>query len=215
MTPNMTSSFCSFPNECVFPNCNCADVPLKPTIKQQLAWLDAHGDNDIIRAIKENVIAVRNYEKALDNELRPGFIRDRDQAFNELLAYGEVKMMTLDEIVNEIDKVPNSEVNYELLKTYAEGKQYVEALDSMHLSWTKLEQYNDVESCNIIDVKPFVFRADSLNPREELAIDNRIKQLQGELRFELSRKKQFRSQQVIDHCHTSINNLKKWKSQSF
>lgn len=26
----------------------------KPTYKQQLAWLDAHGDNDIIRAIKEN-----------------------------------------------------------------------------------------------------------------------------------------------------------------
>lgn len=60
----------------------------------------------------------------------------------------------------------------------------------------------------------FVFRADKLNPREESLIDNRIKKLQAELQFELSRKKQFRSKQAIDHCHTAINNLKKWKSQS-
>lgn len=195
MNPNMTLSFCSFPNECVFPNCNCADLPLKPTIKQQLAWLDAHGDNEIIRAIKENVIAVRNYEKALDDELRPSFIRDRDQAFKDLLAYGEAQIMTLDEFSKLTDVVSsNNEVNHELLKTYAEGEQDVEAYKEA-MGFTPSERNLNLQW-------------------EHSVINQRIQKLQAELRFELSRKKQFRSQQVIDHCHTSINNLKKWKSQS-
>jgi len=53
------------PNECYWPNCDCPKPPTaeppysKPTYEQQLAWLDSHGDSEIIRAIKENVIVVR------------------------------------------------------------------------------------------------------------------------------------------------------------
>lgn len=178
----------------------------KPTYEEQLAWLDLVGmmaqpsDKEMIKAIKENVIAVRNYEKALDNELRFSFIRDRDQAFNDLLAYGEAKMMTLDELVKLIDAGSGTPGDYERIKAYADGEQDVKRFKE---ALGFIEQQNPEV--------PFVFRADELNPREELVIDNRLKQLQGELRFELSRKKQFRSQQAIDHCHKSISNLKKWK----
>lgn len=167
----------------------------KPTYEEQLAWLDAHGDNEIIRAIKENVIAVRNYEKALDNELRPSFIRDRDQAFKDLLAYGEAQIMTLDEFSKLTDVVAsNNEVNHELLKTYADGEQDVETYKKA-IGFTTSDRNLNLQW-------------------EHSVINNRIQKLQAELSYELSLKKKLRSQQVIDHCHKSINNLKKWKSQS-
>lgn len=163
---NDTSDMCP---ECTGSGMSCGEAchlmletPAKPTYEEQLAWLDLVGlmatpnDKEMIKAIKENVIAVRNYEKALE--------------FN------------------------------------SERAELNQSLDAIHLNWAKLKQH--------IDVKPFVFRAEDLNPREELLIDNRIKQLQGELQAQLSLKKQFRSKQAIDHCHTAINNLKKWKSQS-
>lgn len=98
-----------------------------------------------------------------------------------------------------------------------------QALDNIHVNWMKFKTYAEsgqnvdaYKEAMGLDDSPctFVFRADKLNPREESLIDNRIKKLQAELQFELSRKKQFRSKQAIDHCHTAINNLKKWKSQS-
>ena len=167
-------------------------MKLKPTYEEQLAWLDLVGlmatskDQEMIKAIKENVIAVRNYEKALDNELRPSFIRDRDQAFKDLLAYG--------------DAVVRQPMSVEI-QTFNESKELTDAIESINANYPESD-------------RPFVFRADELNPREELAIDNRIKQLQGELAAQLSTKKQFRSQAVIDHCHKSINNLKKWKKNA-
>lgn len=58
------------PNECTYPNCSCL-VPMqtnfkKPSYQEQLYYLDSLGDSIMIRAIKENVITVRNldYEKA-------------------------------------------------------------------------------------------------------------------------------------------------------
>lgn len=152
-------------------NSRMLDTPKKPTYEEQLVWLDLVGmmaqssDKEMIKSIKENVIAVRNYEKA-----------ELNQALD------------------------NIHVNWMKFKTYAESGQNVDAYkEAMGL---------DDSPCT------FVFRADKLNPREESLIDNRIKKLQAELQFELSRKKQFRSKQAIDHCHTAINNLKKWKSQS-
>lgn len=180
----------------------------KPTYEEQLAWLDMvqliySEDPEMIKAIKENVIAVRNYERAIEKELQP-VQKEIEEAFEDLVAFGEARQPMVVEIQTfnphsaELNQaLDNIHANWMKLKTYAEGEQNVQSYkESMGLN------------------KPFVFRADKLNPREELAIDNRIKQLQGELSFELSRKKQFRSQQVIDHCHNSINNLKKWKSQS-
>lgn len=160
----------------------------KPTYEEQLAWLDMvkliySEDPEMIKAIKENVIAVRNYEKALDNELQP-VQKEIEAAFDDLVAYGETRQ-------------PGDFIKFNNL-AIVKREDVIEALND-----------NYPESG-----RPFVFRADKLNPREELAIDNRIKQLNGELQAQLSLKKPFRSQQVIDHCHKSINNLKKWKSQS-
>ena len=54
------------PNECLYPNCACSEPPQpvfeKPSYKEQLNYLDNLGDSVMIRAIKENVIAVRNLE---------------------------------------------------------------------------------------------------------------------------------------------------------
>lgn len=59
-------------NECVYPNCPC-DTAMqtnfeKPTYQEQLDYLSSLGDSVMIRAIKENVIVVRNYEKATDSQ---------------------------------------------------------------------------------------------------------------------------------------------------
>lgn len=66
------------PNECTYPNCPCPHQPLyrmqtnfeKPSYQEQLNFLDSLGDSVMIRAIKENVIIVRNleYEKAPHSE---------------------------------------------------------------------------------------------------------------------------------------------------
>lgn len=40
----------------------------KPTYQEQLDYLSSLGDSVMIRAIKENVIVVRNYEKATDSQ---------------------------------------------------------------------------------------------------------------------------------------------------
>lgn len=96
----------------------------KPSYEEQLNWLDLVGlmatpkDKEMIKAIKENIIAVRNYEAAIGKELEP-VGKDIDQAFEDLVAFGEASV-----------------------------------------------------------------------------------------------RQPFRSKQAIDHCHTAINNLKKWKSQS-
>jgi len=60
------------PNECTYPNCSCS-VPMqtnfeKPSYQEQLDYLSSLGESPMIRAIKENVIAVRNYEKATYSE---------------------------------------------------------------------------------------------------------------------------------------------------
>lgn len=64
-------------NECVYPNCPCprpvSDTAMqtnfeKPTYQEQLDYLNSLGDSVMIRAIKENVIVVRNYEKATDSQ---------------------------------------------------------------------------------------------------------------------------------------------------
>lgn len=62
------------PNECLYPNCSCPVKPgdsmqtnfEKPSYQEQLNFLDSLGDSVMIRAIKENVVIVRNleYEKA-------------------------------------------------------------------------------------------------------------------------------------------------------
>ncbi len=57
---------CKWPNECLYPNCGC-DMQTnfeKPSYQEQLDYLSSLGESPMIRAIKENVIAVRNYEKA-------------------------------------------------------------------------------------------------------------------------------------------------------
>jgi hypothetical protein len=64
-------------NECLYPNCSCprpvSDTVMqtifeKPTYQEQLNYLSSLGDSVMIRAIKENVIVVRNYEKATDSQ---------------------------------------------------------------------------------------------------------------------------------------------------
>lgn len=56
------------PNECTYPNCPCPHQPStqtdyqKPSYQEQLNYLDSLGDSVMIRAIKENVIVVRNLE---------------------------------------------------------------------------------------------------------------------------------------------------------
>jgi hypothetical protein len=40
----------------------------KPSYQEQLDYLSSLGESPMIRAIKENVIAVRNYEKATHSE---------------------------------------------------------------------------------------------------------------------------------------------------
>jgi hypothetical protein len=57
------------PNDCLYPNCGCSAPPMqtifeKPSYREQLDYLSSLGDSVMIRAIKENVIAVRNHEKA-------------------------------------------------------------------------------------------------------------------------------------------------------
>lgn len=64
------------PNECLYPNCSCPVKPVnpmqtnfeKPTYQEQLDYLSSLGESTMIRAIKENVIAARNYEKATHSE---------------------------------------------------------------------------------------------------------------------------------------------------
>lgn len=61
---------CKWPNECLFPNCSC-DMQTnfeKPSYQEQLDYLTSLGESPMIRAIKENVIAVRNYEEATHSE---------------------------------------------------------------------------------------------------------------------------------------------------
>lgn len=42
----------------------------KPTYEEQLAWLNQQGDSAMVRAIKENVIAVRLHETVINNKTR-------------------------------------------------------------------------------------------------------------------------------------------------
>lgn len=142
----------------------------KPTYKEQLDWLDMvqvtfPEASEMIKAIKENVIAVRNYEAAIGKELEP--------------------------VRKEIDVVRQEK---------SETQQFIEEL-------RYIEQLPE-------EFQPTTRHKGGLNPREQLLVDNRIKQLKGELQAQLSLKKPFRSQQAIDHCHKSIENLKKWKSLS-
>lgn len=160
----------------------------KPTYQEQLDWLDMvqliySEDPEMIKAIKENVIAIRNYEKALEKELQP-VQKEIEEAFEDLVAYGEARLPMVVEI--------------QTFDPYSE--ELNQALDNIHINWLKLKTHISDRNLNL--------------QWEHSVINNRIQTLQAELRSELARKKQFRNKQVIDHCHNSINNLKKWKSQS-
>lgn len=64
-------------NQCLYPNCPCPrpvsdtveqTISEKPTYQYQLDYLTSLGDSLMIKAIKENVIIVRNYEKATQSQ---------------------------------------------------------------------------------------------------------------------------------------------------
>lgn len=166
----------------------------KPTYEEQLAWLDMvqliySEDPEMIKAIKENVIAVRNYEKAIEKELQP-VQKEIEEAFEDLVAFGETKGIPL----------PEDYVDFKDIGVFMGSCELNQSIDNIHTDWLKVKTHISDRNLNL--------------QWEHSVINNRIQTLQAELRSELARKKQFRNKQVIDHCHKSINNLKKWKSQS-
>lgn len=186
----------------------------KPTYEEQLDWLETIKllNPEMIKAIKENVIAVRNYEKALEKELeQPERKKILNDAFYDLLEFGETIMPPpTEEELAQIQKLvtKGKDVELDCIEAYAEGKQDIEAYKKLMLPHEPSP--NSFINIDWSNIKPFVFRADELNPREESIINNRIKQLQGELRSQLALKKQFRNHAEITNCHKSINNLKLW-----
>lgn len=199
---------------------------MTPTLKEQMEWLDLikgllHSDNaPMILAIKENLIAVRNIEMAIDIELAP-LAPHIDQAMKDLFERGEATidykalgLSTEKPLLQffEVDPDTGDTVHFDREATMkAELDSYMKQshLDQIVTTIESIERYNENNP-----EKPFEFRSEFLNDRERNVLKSRISKLQEEIQFQYQLPKVLRRPRGIKEAQERIATLKKWLDES-
>lgn len=209
---------------------------MTPTLKEQMEWLDRikrllHSDNaPMILAIKENLIAVRNIQVAIETKLdkiNPAV----EQAFKDLVERGEcivdyrslglstekplLQFFEDEDTGDTMQKLTYADVQKGCEDLYAKEVEELDSymkethLDQIITTIESIERYNENNP-----EKPFEFRSEFLNDRERNLLSGRIERLRQQVQREYSIPKSLRRPGSIKAAQERIATLKKWMNES-